>query len=119
MSTTRPSRTTHVAEERLHGREVALDVDEDRAIGPVRDTADHAVTTRRLSDARAVVHTLDATARETMPVDEFAHGGGLSGSDGLLATVTSRSPSRLDLRERIARTAIKAAATATAPPMTK
>jgi hypothetical protein len=66
--------TAHVAEECLHGREFALDVDEDRAIGPVSDGANNTVTTSGFRDSRAVVHALDAAARDALPVDEhFSH----------------------------------------------
>lgn len=68
--------TAHVAEERLHGWEVALDVDEDSAIGAVRDASDDAVPMGRLRDSRAIVHALDAPLRETMPVDYRTHGHG-------------------------------------------
>jgi hypothetical protein len=66
---TRVPRTAHVAEESFHGREIALDVNEDRAIRPVRNTADQAMPERRLRDSRAVIHALNATARDAIPVD--------------------------------------------------
>ena len=67
---TRAPRTTHAADERPHGREFALDIDQDLAIDSVRDAADHAVAMGCLRDTRAVVHALDAAVGETLPVNE-------------------------------------------------
>jgi hypothetical protein len=64
------SRTAHIAEEGLHCPDGALHIDENRAIGPVRDIADHAVATGRLYNSRSVVYSLDAPVRETVPVYE-------------------------------------------------
>jgi hypothetical protein len=68
------ARTAHVAEERLHRVNRPLHVDEDRAIGAIRDRADHAVPVRRLRDPRAVVHALDTAAGDAVPVHDRAHG---------------------------------------------
>jgi hypothetical protein len=46
-----------------------LHVDEDRAVGTVRDRADHAVPMGCLRDPRATVHALDAAAGDAVPVD--------------------------------------------------
>jgi hypothetical protein len=50
-----------------------LHVDEDRAVGTVRDRADHAVPMGCLRDPRATVHALDAAAGDAVPVDEGGH----------------------------------------------
>ena len=86
----RASQTAHVAEERLHGREIALDVDEDRAIVLVRDAADHAVAMGCLGDSRAVVHALDAAMCDTVPVDNRGRGRGQ-------VTKASRESLRLEM----------------------
>jgi hypothetical protein len=72
----RPARTAHVAEERFYGREFALDVDEDRAVVAVGNAADHVMAMSRLRDSRAVEYSLDAAARNAVPVDERTHGHG-------------------------------------------
>jgi hypothetical protein len=51
-----------------------LHVDEDRAVGAVRDRADHAVPMGRLCDPRATVHALDAAAGDAVPVHARGHG---------------------------------------------
>jgi len=64
----------HVVDECLHGREVALDVNEDRAVGLVRHAAHHAASPGRLRYPCPVVYSLDTPVRETVPVHELAHG---------------------------------------------
>lgn len=71
-------RAAHVAQERLHSPELTLNVDEHRAIGPVRNPADDLMPIRRLRDARSVVDPLDATPCEAVPMDEPANGSASS-----------------------------------------
>jgi hypothetical protein len=87
----RSVRTAHVAKEGFYGREVALDVDEDRAIGLVSDTADHAVTTRRLRDPRAVIDALDASLRKAVPVHQRGHTHSVYVARERLCITTARS----------------------------
>ncbi len=67
------SRTAHVPEEGLHRLDGALHIDEDRAIGPVRDGADHTVTIGRFRHSRPVIYSLDASVRKTGLVYERVH----------------------------------------------
>jgi hypothetical protein len=71
---TRSPRPANVAEERLHGLDSALHIDEDRAFGPVRNATDHTASPGRLCYSRPVVYSLDASVRETVPVYERVHG---------------------------------------------
>jgi hypothetical protein len=69
----RSSRTTDVTQEGLHRLDSSLNVDEDRAIGPVRYGTHHSVTIGRLHHARAVVDSLYAPVGEAVPVNEREH----------------------------------------------
>jgi hypothetical protein len=80
------ARTAHVAEESFHSLDGALCIDEDGAIGPVRDRADHTVTTGRLRHSRPVVYPLDAAERKAMPMYERGHGTSRTGLPKFLPT---------------------------------
>jgi hypothetical protein len=69
-SVARAAGTAHVTQECLHRFALALHVDEDGAVGTVRDSADHAVAIRGFHDPSAVAYALDATARDAVPVDQ-------------------------------------------------
>jgi hypothetical protein len=71
---THPWLAAHVAQGALDGFERSLDLDEDRAVVPACDCAHHAAATGRLRDSRAVVHSLDAAVRRSMPADKLFHG---------------------------------------------
>ena len=69
----RSSRAGHVTQERLHRFGMALNIDEDRAIGPVRHRTNYAVALRRFGYPRPIIHSLYATDGDIVPMDEGVH----------------------------------------------
>ncbi len=67
------SGTAHFPQERLHDRQWPLYIDKNRSVGSVLHRADHPVTTRCLSYAHPVVHSLHAADRDTLPVHDGVH----------------------------------------------